>query len=319
MQNRPKRSLIMRKQLQTHFTPKQVAVALDVSESSVKRWCDSGLISTIRTVGGHRRITHAGLEQFLAASNRNCVIPLTNQLGSLKESDANKAPQTPTISDDVVSSVSNKFMTAVIEGNEDDCRAIFHAWLNSDSLASFADLILCPVFEEIGDRWSCEQIDVYQERRGCEIVVRLIQEFRNTIRKPSLDAPLAIGGSPSNDPYTLPGQLIESVLLEVGWRAINLGTNIPLESLGNAIRVERPRLFWLSVSNMQDPASFVEQYQEFSKSISNDVAVVVGGRALNDRIRPKLKFAAHCDNLRQLSDFAAALRGVRRVFGSSSN
>ena len=319
MQNRPKRSILVRNELQTHFTPKQVAVALDVSESSVKRWCDSGLISTIRTVGGHRRITQAGLEQFLAASHRNCRIPLPDRLGSFKESDTNEPPQSTTISDDVVSSLSGKFMTALIEGNENDCRAIFHAWLNSNSLASFADLILCPVFEEIGDRWSCEQIDVYQERRGCEIVVRLIQEFRNTIRKPSLDAPLAIGGSPSNDPYTLPGQLIESVLLEGGWRAINLGTNIPLESLGNAIRVERPRLFWLSVSDMQDPASFVEQYREFSMSISNDVAVVVGGRALNDRIRPKLKFAAHCDNLRQLSDFAAALRGVRRVFGSSSN
>ena len=47
------------------LTPKQVARAIDVSESSIKRWCDKGVIETQYTAGGHRRITMAGLIEFV--------------------------------------------------------------------------------------------------------------------------------------------------------------------------------------------------------------------------------------------------------------
>ena len=47
------------------LTPKQVAYAIEVSESSVKRWCDRGLIASVRTAGGHRRIPLDRLVDFV--------------------------------------------------------------------------------------------------------------------------------------------------------------------------------------------------------------------------------------------------------------
>jgi excisionase family DNA binding protein len=47
------------------LSPRQVAEAIGVSESSLKRWCDSGLIPTRRTAGGHRRVPVAGVVAFL--------------------------------------------------------------------------------------------------------------------------------------------------------------------------------------------------------------------------------------------------------------
>ncbi|REJ93532.1 MAG: helix-turn-helix domain-containing protein [Planctomycetota bacterium] len=46
------------------LTPKQVARAISVSESSIKRWCDRGAIATQYTPGGHRRIPLSGLLEF---------------------------------------------------------------------------------------------------------------------------------------------------------------------------------------------------------------------------------------------------------------
>ncbi len=43
------------------LTPKQVARAIQVSESSIKRWCDRGTIPAEYTAGGHRRIPLAEL------------------------------------------------------------------------------------------------------------------------------------------------------------------------------------------------------------------------------------------------------------------
>ncbi len=47
------------------LTTRQVATELQVSESSIKRWCDLGLIPTQRTAGGHRRIGRSALQSFV--------------------------------------------------------------------------------------------------------------------------------------------------------------------------------------------------------------------------------------------------------------
>ena len=58
------------------LTPKQVARAIDVSESSIKRWCDKGVIPTQYTAGGHRRITMADTLEFLRTGKYQLVLRL---------------------------------------------------------------------------------------------------------------------------------------------------------------------------------------------------------------------------------------------------
>lgn len=43
---------------------RQVAAALGVSESSVKRWCDQGALAGVKTPGGHRRFETAEVLRF---------------------------------------------------------------------------------------------------------------------------------------------------------------------------------------------------------------------------------------------------------------
>jgi excisionase family DNA binding protein len=57
------------------ITPKQVARAIGVSESSLKRWCDRGLIPTVRTAGGHRRLPISGVLSYLRETGHEMVRP----------------------------------------------------------------------------------------------------------------------------------------------------------------------------------------------------------------------------------------------------
>lgn len=50
-------------------SPRDLARAAGVSESSVKRWCDQGLIPVIKTAGGHRRLSLDAAIEFLSQSH----------------------------------------------------------------------------------------------------------------------------------------------------------------------------------------------------------------------------------------------------------
>ena len=56
-------------------TPRQLAEAIGVSESSLKRWSDAGKIEVSRTEGGHRRIAIGEAVRFIRASRAPVVRP----------------------------------------------------------------------------------------------------------------------------------------------------------------------------------------------------------------------------------------------------
>jgi len=93
-----------------------------------------------------------------------------------------------------------------------------------------------------------------------------------------------------------------------------LGTSLPFSSLAAAIRSQRPRLLWLSVSHVRDEAEFVAGYRELHDTARElGTAMVVGGQALGRELRQQMSYASFCDTVRQLDDFARAFRGSESV------
>jgi methanogenic corrinoid protein MtbC1 len=204
----------------------------------------------------------------------------------------------------------------LIAGDEQQCRKSISTWYAMQgSMASVADELLAPTFHSIGNLWRCGDLDVYQERRGCEICIRLIHELRRLVQEPMNSAPLAMGGTSNGDPYQVANQLIEIIFREAGWRTINLGSSVPLESLLVAAKKYMPKIFWLSVTNIDDDEAFLKRFDAFSRELPKGVMLVVGGQALTDRLRPKMQFSAYCDSLKQLSALARNMRGGSSVSG----
>ncbi|MEK6247422.1 MAG: DNA-binding protein, partial [Planctomycetales bacterium] len=170
------------------------------------------------------------------------------------------------------------------------------------------DLVMAQSMEVIGDRWECGEAEVYQERRGCEILLRVIHELRMLVPPPPIDAPLGIGGAVAGDQYNLATSMAELVLRDAKWNAVSLGDNLPFLTLAAAIKQHRPRLFWISVSHLTNEAAFLSQYSELFDEFGLDVAFVVGGRALHESLRQAMKYSAFCDNMQHLESFAQTLR-----------
>jgi len=282
------------------LTPKQVARALDVSESSIKRWCDSGGIPTQYTAGGHRRISISGLTEFLRGGKHELVHP-----------EALGWPPTSGQTSRVVDRAAEQMTEALIGGDESRCRQIaMDLFLAEHSIAVICDEVFAAAFREIGDRWEHGSAEIYQERRGCEISLRVLHELRTILPAPPTGAPLAIGGTASGDPYNLGTTMAELVLHDSKWHAVSLGDNLPFDTLAAAISRHRPKLFWLSCSLIVDESAFLEGYGKLHDEYGIDVAFVVGGTALHQGIRQQMKYSAHCDNMQHLAGFAQTLRGA---------
>lgn len=283
------------------LTPKQVAQAIGVSESSLKRWCDRGLIDTVKTPGGHRRMTASGVMAFLRKRDQPLVRPevlgLPSNTGRTRR---------------VLDRAADQFQEALASGDEEVARqVILDLYLAEHRLTKVFDLVVAPAYHRIGERWNCSELEVFQERRAIEMGIRILGELRRLLPGPKSDSPLAIGGTWEGDPYQLPTSLIELTLRESGWQATNLGASLPFATLEAALAQHRPQLFWLSVSSMPDEERFASEYSHFFElAEAQQTAVAVGGRVLSDALRDRIRYTAYCDNLQSLASFAASIHPV---------
>jgi excisionase family DNA binding protein len=283
--------------MHSSFTPRQIARALAIGESTVKRWCDKGVIPVESTPGGHRRIPTAGLFQFLKDTGR---VPVRPELLGMP-ANLGKGERT-------LERAAAQLAEAAAAGDEEQARRlIFDLYFAEHDIAVICDRVLAAAFDHIGRQWECGNVEIFQERHACRITARLLDGLRAVAPRPPADAPQAVGGTIAGDHFDLPTQMVELVLLDSGWNAVSLGNNLPFESLAKAVRAYRPQLFWLSCSHLLDEAQFVHDYTAFYDEFADATAIVVGGRALHEGLRKQIKYAAYCDGMQHLTAFAETL------------
>jgi MerR family transcriptional regulator, light-induced transcriptional regulator len=281
------------------LSPKQVARAIGVSESSLKRWVDQGLIRASRTAGGHRKLPLEDVLRFVREREHQVVDP-----------DLLKLPSVSPRSESGLTEGSDRLMKALLAGNEELARQIvFDLYLARHRVCDICDHVIAVAFREIGCQWSCQQIDAYEERRGCEISLRLLYELRRVV--PHCDSKwLAVGGTISGDHYTIPDTMAELVLRDAGWKTSSLGKNLPIASLVRGLSETPARLFWLSVSHVEDESTFLNDMQQIvTVAKRRKVSVVIGGQALSDSLRTRLRDVTMCDSMSQLDVVARKMRG----------
>ncbi|MDX1946505.1 MAG: B12-binding domain-containing protein [Pirellulaceae bacterium] len=272
------------------FSPKQVARAIGVSESSLKRWCDQGLLPSQATPGGHRKLPLSGVMEFLRQGKHALVDPTAIGLpmGTGGKPRSLKRSLVP-------------LRDALVAGEDASCRRILlDLYLDGLPLCHLCDELLMPVFAEIGEMWHCGDIEVYRERRACRLCSRALHELRSLLPPPAADAPVAMGGAPQGDIYELPTTMVEIVLREAGWQATSLGSTLPLTTLAAAITENRPKMLWLSVSYLAEEQAFLADYAELAAVAAGKTALVVGGRGLTAEVRSRMQFTAYCADLREL-------------------
>jgi excisionase family DNA binding protein len=278
-----------------YLTTAEVARALGVGVTTVKRWVDDGILPAHRTPGGHRKLLMAD------------VLRLARE-GKFPQGDLSLLAARSGTPD--LTQLCQDLTAALLAGHGAEVRRLLRgAYYAGTAPAALADEIVAPAMARLGDDWEHGRIDVLHEHRGSMQCAAAVQELSAQLTdRPAEHRPLAVGGGPEGDPYLLATLLIELVLLDLGWDVINLGPNTPLASFTRALREFRPRLWWLSASQLVDVPAFADGYgRAFAEAEPHEVAVAIGGRALTPAIRAGLPCTTYGEGLAQLASFARAL------------
>jgi len=292
---------------ETYLKTQQVADALGVSVSTIKRWVDAGAIEATRTMGKHRLVALSSALRFA----RKEKLPTDSLLAM-----AGSAP-IAVIDDRLVEALADLLKAGKSKDAFTLMSSVYHS---KQGAVGLSDLLIRPVMERIGHGWLVGSWDVYQEHQASQIVTSAINEL---IRVRSHDSnpnqSLAIGAAPEGDNYTLSGLLCELVLRDLGWNVRNLGVNLPLRSLASATRDYRPKLIFLSASHIADRDRFLRGYSYFYEAASQvGSAIMLGGRGLDLELRSNLVYASFGDRMAHLAEFARRLLPATEItFGAN--
>ena len=207
------------------YSPAEAVRVLGVSATTIKRWVDAGVLPAHKTVGGHRRILAPDVLRMVRDGN----FPYVN-LSSLNLSSGRD--------DADPKKLSLRLFDALHAGDITMTRSVIHgAYASGMAIAELGDGVVAPAMSHLGHDWETGRIDVMHEHRGTQLCTAVLHEL-----KPVLEAnarkgrPVAAGGNPEGDHSILASLLIQMVLLDAGWDAINLGPHTPLASFRVALR-----------------------------------------------------------------------------------
>ena len=284
----------------SHVSPRQLAHAVGVSESSIKRWADEGRIRLARTAGGHRRIALEEAIRFLREARLDLIRP--DALG-LADLDPVRAGAHHDLRDRV--------RDLLLAGRADEFRAaLVEAYLAGETIAGLCDGPLREAMTEVGARWLSHPRGIFEEHRASARAATGLMQLGRLFR-PAPTAPVAVGGAVRDDASHLSSLMAATVLAAAGFETVDLGANTPASSFRAAIDRHDPLLVWMSANHVADPALLESELDEvLADAQGTGASVLLGGGALETltlSARPRLQVAG------SMTELAAFAQGLTRA------
>ena len=256
------------------LTTTHVARLLSVSEATVKRWADDGVLASEKTVGGHRRF---GIES-IAQLRREKNLP-----GGAAVAKAVKKRAKPLPSPD-------HFLRLILAGDELEASAtLVDAYLAHHSLDSIFETTVTRAMHQLGDLWLKGSVTIADEHLATRVVLTALQKLRGVMAPHEPNGLKAICCASEGELHELAVHLVTLILESKGWNVINLGANTPLFSLQEMVSRQRPELICISARAIADLDRATTEFTQLRRVANKlEAKIVLGGEAFrnpNMRVR----------------------------------
>ncbi len=277
------------------LTTRQVALALGVSDASLKRWCDKGLIPTIRTAGGHRRLNVSGVIQYLLRSGHPLLRPDLLGLPAPSGSAA-----------EAIQRGRRQMRRALLEGDEATFRRMGHNLIQAGVRArDLFDRAILPLVDGFHVTTDQPPIRPWQQQAALASIERWIHDLRPRHEVAPSNRPMSYGCAGPGAPSQLLSLMIDLVLRELGQPARSIGQGLSAGALADAVTALRPRIFWLALHHSPNAGEFLAGIEALAAAArASGTTLLICAPDLPHATRQDVNFVNHCATMAQVAIFA---------------
>jgi excisionase family DNA binding protein len=280
-----------------NLTTKEVARLLLVSEATVKRWADDGLLLPKKTAGGHRRFSI----QSVALFRREQGIAPAAQSPTKRVRKKMVPGRLPS---------AESFGDLLLSENEAEATAqLIDAYLQNHALATLFDTTITNAMHRVGDLWFNGTITIADEHLATRVMLSALQKLRSIVVPVQATGLQAVCCGIEGDLHELPIHLAEIIFESEGWDISNLGPNTPLFTLRDMVAQKKPDLVCVSARSIVDLDRATTEYAQFRKIIEKiNGTTVLGGEAFRDsNLRQRFPAEFYAESFSGLSKFVKEL------------
>jgi len=194
--------------------------------------------------------------------------------------------------------------------DEPGLRQVLNRAVVTVGVQGFLCRIVAPLIEEVGEQWRSGVLLAAHEHFLSGVLRVWLGRMEGQV---PAQAPRLVVATPAGQLHELGALLAGAAAAQMGWRPIQLGTNLPAAEIAGAALQSGARAVALSIVYPADDPHLPEELRRLREFLPATVAIVVGGRAAMAyrAVLEQIGASVHSD-LRSFCDVLDRLRAPRQ-------
>ena len=177
--------------------------------------------------------------------------------------------------------IKEQIFNALKNGEVEKILRIVKTYNSDKTLASFYDNILKQVLYEIGSLWEQNGLDIATEHVCSNIANKIIFLINKLYKKNNEEKYKKLNiilCTPDGELHNIACNIIESILLQKGYKVYNISPSIPTESIIKYIKEINPSLIMISVTLTDNIGSAKRLIKKINSEFN--IPILLGGQAI---------------------------------------
>jgi methanogenic corrinoid protein MtbC1 len=285
----------------------EVALMLQVTETTIKRWADETILPCVKTPGGHRKFLLKDIVQFaerhgLAVGGSTPPALTKKQLEQLELGVHTRD----------FFRIAKVFREEVLQADRDGIlKLLLYVYKHRISFPIIMDEVVRPAFDFIGAEWEKGTLCVTSEHAASQSTTESLIRMASELHRKGPNGLSALCACPEHELHETGLRGLAYTLECEGWVVHFIGANTPIDNLIRFHRVLRPDLVCLSTTTGgKHRTVFLQRINRLADQVHSSGGKMIIGGLFADRLHQR---DVQCDHVAESIQDAVSFS--RQTFG----